>query len=209
MSEKREALAAFHRSQVIEAAKVLFLEKGVEATTMDEIAKGAGYSKSTVYVYFASKEEIYDHIVCQSMVLLKLKIERSVSAVEGFVDRFFSCCRAVKCFYEEYPLFFESLTGEIAVSEEAFLKEPVLREIYRVGEEINGILERLLNGGREEGVLRGGVDPLPAAFLLWAGLCGIIRMAYAKEAYYTRRMGLSREAFLETGFSMLLQSLRA
>ncbi len=209
MSEKKEALTAFHRSQMMEAAKALFLEKGVEAATMDEIARRAGYSKSTVYVYFASKEEIYDHIVCQSMVLLKLGIERSISGTEGFVDRFFSCCRATASFYEECPLFFESLTGEIPVSEEAFRKEPVLREIYRVGEEMNEVLERLLNSGREEGVLRKEIDPLSCAFLLWASLCGIIRMAHTKEAYYTKRMGLSREAFLEAGFSMLLQSLRA
>ena len=55
---KREKLKEFHRSNILEVAKKLFLENGFIQTTMDDIAKMADYSKSTLYVYFKSKEEI-------------------------------------------------------------------------------------------------------------------------------------------------------
>ena len=55
---KREKLKEFHRSNILEVAKKLFLENGFIQTTMDDIAKVADYSKSTLYVYFKSKEEI-------------------------------------------------------------------------------------------------------------------------------------------------------
>jgi AcrR family transcriptional regulator len=47
---------------LIEIASKLFIEKGYEATTMDEIAAGAGVAKGTLYHYFASKSELLEVI---------------------------------------------------------------------------------------------------------------------------------------------------
>ena len=52
--KKKELLTKFNKDNIIRAAKELFSEQGVERTTMDEIAKKADYSKSTLYVYFKS-----------------------------------------------------------------------------------------------------------------------------------------------------------
>ena len=53
MAQKKEnRLVRFNRQNILEAAERLFAEKGVRQTTMDDIAKAADYSKSTVYVYF-------------------------------------------------------------------------------------------------------------------------------------------------------------
>lgn len=43
------------------------MEKGIIATSMDDIAKEAGYSKTTLYVYFKNKEEIVSVLVLESM----------------------------------------------------------------------------------------------------------------------------------------------
>lgn len=43
------------RAALVEAAGRLFVEKGYEATTMDEIAAAAGFAKGTLYHYFGSK----------------------------------------------------------------------------------------------------------------------------------------------------------
>jgi AcrR family transcriptional regulator len=43
---------------LIEAAGKLFVEKGYEATTMDEIAAAANFAKGTLYHYFANKAEL-------------------------------------------------------------------------------------------------------------------------------------------------------
>ena len=52
--------ADLRRTTLIEAASNLFMEKGYEATTMDEIAAGAGVAKGTLYHYFASKSELLE-----------------------------------------------------------------------------------------------------------------------------------------------------
>ena len=46
------------RATLIEAAGKLFVEKGYEATTMDEIAAAASFAKGTLYHYFANKAEL-------------------------------------------------------------------------------------------------------------------------------------------------------
>ena len=50
--------ADLRRATLIEAAGKLFVEKGYEATTMDEIAAAANFAKGTLYHYFANKAEL-------------------------------------------------------------------------------------------------------------------------------------------------------
>lgn len=49
--------------EIVEAALDLFVEKGFAATKMDEIAKRAGVTKGTVYLYFPSKEDLFRAVV--------------------------------------------------------------------------------------------------------------------------------------------------
>lgn len=51
------------RGTVLDAATSLFLSKGYDGTTMDEVAALAGVSKPTLYRYFADKERLYAAIV--------------------------------------------------------------------------------------------------------------------------------------------------
>ena len=51
------------RRQIIAGARALFLAQGFDAASMDEIARKAGVSKGTLYVYFESKEQLFEAIV--------------------------------------------------------------------------------------------------------------------------------------------------
>lgn len=62
MSEKQGGLRARTRrvvqKEIAEAANMLFVERGFEATTIDDIAAAVGMSQRSVFRYFATKEEI-------------------------------------------------------------------------------------------------------------------------------------------------------
>jgi AcrR family transcriptional regulator len=51
------------RRQILEGARRAFLANGFDAASMNEIAREAGVSKGTLYVYFKSKEELFEAIV--------------------------------------------------------------------------------------------------------------------------------------------------
>jgi AcrR family transcriptional regulator len=51
------------RRQIVEGARAMFLAQGFDAASMMDIAREAGVSKGTLYVYFKNKEELFAEIV--------------------------------------------------------------------------------------------------------------------------------------------------
>jgi AcrR family transcriptional regulator len=56
------------RRQIIDGARGVFLSRGFDAASMNDIARAAGVSKGTLYVYFHDKERLFEAIVqeCQA-----------------------------------------------------------------------------------------------------------------------------------------------
>ncbi len=53
------------RRQIIDGARAVFLARGFDAASMNDIARAAGVSKGTLYVYFHDKERLFEAIVEQ------------------------------------------------------------------------------------------------------------------------------------------------
>lgn len=51
------------RGELIDTAQELFLTKGYEKTTINDILKAVGIAKGTFYYYFASKEEVMEAVI--------------------------------------------------------------------------------------------------------------------------------------------------
>jgi AcrR family transcriptional regulator len=54
--------------EIIAAGLACFTERGFAATRLDEVARRAGLSKGTLYLYFPSKEELFKAVVRQTIV---------------------------------------------------------------------------------------------------------------------------------------------
>ena len=63
------------RQRLIEVARELFAKNGLEATTMNDIAKASGRGRRTLYTYFRHKEEIYYAVIEEELALLSEKME--------------------------------------------------------------------------------------------------------------------------------------
>ncbi len=68
-----------------EAAAALFLEKGYQGTSMDDVAAAAKISKQTIYTHFASKEELFADLVLGN-----------AERVEGFVSSMAGTLRSAR-----------------------------------------------------------------------------------------------------------------
>jgi len=73
---------AERREQLLSVAKSLFAERGFQSTTMDDIAREAGFTKPILYQYFDSKTDLYREIVAQLAETLLTSLKAAVSAAE-------------------------------------------------------------------------------------------------------------------------------
>jgi AcrR family transcriptional regulator len=51
------------RQQILDGARAVFLAQGFDAASMNDIARAAGVSKGTLYVYFENKEKLFQ-VIC-------------------------------------------------------------------------------------------------------------------------------------------------
>ncbi|WP_418661359.1 TetR/AcrR family transcriptional regulator [Bacteroides ilei] len=63
------------RAKLVDVARQLFAKKGVEATTMNDIAVASKKGRRTLYTYFKSKEQIYMAVVESELEMLSNKME--------------------------------------------------------------------------------------------------------------------------------------
>jgi len=71
------------RERLLLVARGIFAERGFQSTTMDDIAKEAGFTKPILYQYFESKTELYHEIVAQTAQKLLSSLDAAVSSVES------------------------------------------------------------------------------------------------------------------------------
>lgn len=70
---------AERREQLVEVARGLFAEKGLEGTSVEEIAAHAGVSKPVVYEHFGGKEGLYAVVVDREVRTLHDAIHAAIS----------------------------------------------------------------------------------------------------------------------------------
>lgn len=207
MGRRKKEPRSVHRENIVSAASILFMERGIAATSMDDIARAAGYSKATLYVYFENKEEIVSILVLNSMKKLNDYISAALVQHESTKERYDLICRGLVQYQEEFPFYFKMVLDKINIDFESYDYLPEEKETYQIGEEINEKIKHFLLSGMEKGDLRGDLEVMPVIFNFWGMLSGIIQLAANKEEYIKKAMGLSKREFLEYGFSLVYHSV--
>lgn len=203
MGRRKKESESTHRTNIAMAAERLFLQAGTASATMNDIAKEAGYSKATLYVYFADKEEIIAFLVLRSMKRLYAYLSEAVEGSAATKDKYRRLCQALVDYQEQYPLYFVLALEEINVDFEKKEYLPVEKETFEVGEQINHKIGEFINEGIHAGDIRPDTPILQTVFLFWAALSGVIQMSVKKQMYLENFMGVSRQQFLEDGFERL------
>ena len=207
MGRRKKEPRSVHRANIAAAASALFAEKGAAATSMDEIAKAAGYSKATLYVYFANKDEIVSVLALESMRRLCACIASALEGERTTRGKYDLICQALARYQAEHPFYFQMTLETLNIHFDRPGHFPEDKETYQVGEEINAMIASLLRAGMAAGDLRSDLDVVPTAFSCWGMLAGLILLAANKEDYIQTAMGLSREGFLRQGFDRIYRSV--
>src|SRR5579859_6834994 len=88
--------------QIVDAALAVFGEHGLSASRLEDIAKRAGLSKGTIYLYFPNKEELFREVVRHTVVAQIEEAERDFGTAKG------SATESLVSFMRGYWLFVRS-----------------------------------------------------------------------------------------------------
>lgn len=207
MARRKRELQSVHRKNISKAAEQLFIQKGIENTSMNDIAEASGYSKATLYVYFKNKEELVGILVLESMQKLYNYIDAALKQNNDTKECYRKICNALVKYQEEYPFYFRMVLETISIDFEATNFLPEEKETFLIGEKINELLELFLKAGVDKGDIRSDIEILPTIFSFWGMLSGLIQIANNKELYIEQSMKKNKMEFLSYGFEMLYHSV--
>ena len=204
---RKEAVAALHRTRIMEAAEKLFSEKGYAQTTIDDISKASEYSRRTIYAYYESKEDILHHIIEKGLQSLKTDIENAVNDNVGFVEAYRAVCRAKKRYRKEYPHSLENLKCSGVAEIEQVAASDTVRNILCLGTEINEILEALIVRGQKSGEVRKDIVPVLTVYVLSSSLDSLLALVETNGKFICAQNGMTEEEFLDYGFRQIINSI--
>lgn len=90
------------RASILDAARTLFVERGIEAVSMREIAKQINYSATTLYHHFADKEALLQ-AVCDEDFLKLASGMREIMQLSHPVERIQALCKGYAMFALQHP----------------------------------------------------------------------------------------------------------
>lgn len=137
------------RAQLVDVARQLFAKKGVEDTTMNDIAVASKKGRRTLYTYFKSKEQIYQAVVESELEMLSDHMEitaaKNLSPDAKIMELIISHLDSIK----------------MVVYRNGTLKANFFRDIWRVetkrkyfdAKEIE-LFRKVLQEGKDEGIFQ-------------------------------------------------------
>ncbi|MCS6759149.1 MAG: TetR/AcrR family transcriptional regulator [Candidatus Devosia euplotis] len=142
--------------EVLDAALVVFVEKGFAAAKVEEVARQAGVSKGLVYLYFPSKEALLEGIVRRALAPIADHAMGDLAHFDGDPRTVITILLTMLCRQLADP-------GRLAVPKlivSEVIRFPSVAAMYRreVLDKARPALERLLAHGVASGQLR-PIDP--------------------------------------------------
>lgn len=149
--EKRQRQKIERRDAILAAARKVFAEAGYDGTTMADIAREAGVAAGTVYLYYASKTDLFAALNLQLFALINqaLQVAEAPPDLAGATRvRIQGVFQAAREHSDLIRLVFLNPDP----------RSEVAHRMKRADEERMGPLAEVLRAGMEAGVVRSG-DP--------------------------------------------------
>ncbi len=133
------------RRKLVEVARELFARKGLDATTMNDIAIHSGKGRRTLYTYFRNKEEIYTAVIESELERLSERLDE-VASIDAEPEQ-----KVLTLIYTHLSMIKETVARNGSLRAEFFRNIWLVEKVRRkFDEEERSILARVL----EEGVAK-------------------------------------------------------
>lgn len=191
-------------SEILDAALGIFVEKGFAAARIEDIAQRAGVTKGTVYLYFPSKQAVFEALIRQAILPRFEAIEAIAAAYDGPV---------IPLFQRLIQEIGQRVAGELAVFPKLIIAEagnfPEIARFYRFEVIARGeaLFSRLYARGVATGELP-DIDPriitkLTVAPLLLSAIWKTTFSAFDEEAFDVAALIQTHAQVLARGLAAL------
>lgn len=182
MSDEGEALTDDRPAQVepdrrqrlVNAARELFFTRGYDATRMIDVANNAGFSKRTVYLEFASKDELFATICEEGLDILSGWLVGALEPPASTVATLKKLGEAYLKFWREHHEYFRLL---FLRANDDILSNVPEEQVARIRDkERRGIdaIARTIERAKAEGLVRQELDSAKQAVVGWMSLTGVL-----------------------------------
>ncbi|MDP1650968.1 MAG: TetR/AcrR family transcriptional regulator [Rubrivivax sp.] len=163
--------------ELLDAALALFAEKGYTATRAEEVARRAGVSKGTLYLYYPSKEELFKAVVRQNLGSLIAEGEELAGQFEGSTSELLA--ELLLTWWQRIGNTPAAGIHKIVLAE--VRNFPELAQFYT--DEVIVPADRLFSGAVQRGVDRGEFRPMPPHQVAHALMAPLIFMALHRHSF--------------------------
>jgi TetR/AcrR family fatty acid metabolism transcriptional regulator len=149
---KEEVVGEFRCTSIQDAAMRVIARKGVEETTIQDVADEAGIAKGTVYVYFRDREELFARTADRAFEMLVARMDPVFDVVSSFSEKLMNVVTTQLEFFDENRALFRAT---LALSQkDANHKKKSPAYAYYASR-----LEQMFIDARTNGELRSDLDP--------------------------------------------------
>jgi AcrR family transcriptional regulator len=110
---KEDVLTAYRQSVFVPAAMRVFGECGFEGATMDRIAREAEVAKGTLYLYYKSKQAMYDAALRSGLADLDERTRVGIGDMATLRDVIVAFIATRVAYFAEHPDFFRMYVGAV------------------------------------------------------------------------------------------------
>jgi len=137
------------RSEILLAARQEFIEKGLEAASVAEIARRAGVGKSTIYEYFPSKDRLLEEVCTELWEMIQNVLTEAFEKETTFRGR-------LLCYYRTVSAVMDQIGGNMLL---LFTQQPIKDVLCECVERFQKMLLELIGGALRQGQESGEVNP--------------------------------------------------
>lgn len=181
IAERKEREKEQRRNLILDAAERVFFSRGMEFSTMDEVAEEAELSKGTLYLYFRSKEDIRFAIFQRGAAILKEIMLKGLDDRQTGKDQLLTLGNSFILFSQQYADYFrifidiQSTNMEnLNIGKEAF-------EDYIRNQSPITIVRQCVTKGLNDGSIRKDIPENHLTATLWSQMLGILMVIMHHE----------------------------
>ncbi|BCN29899.1 TetR/AcrR family transcriptional regulator [Anaeromicropila herbilytica] len=206
----REQDRNIRKKAIIDSAEIIFYRKGVEATSMDELAKECGFTKRTIYSYFTSKEEIYYEVVIRAYQKMNVQISTEIKDhdIVSEAERLKRIALILIDFNQTNAAEFKAIVDFENKDIDTLLQNEIAAKCYEEGQFLVKVLTETLKEGIQKGEFRDDLDIGQTFLAMWSALLGMAHLMNYKKEYIKRYLEVDVYESVDYLFHIIIDSIR-